>query len=156
MSRYVAHVGAPTLSIIWATVGDPRDYASSGSFLKALGLNLKERSSGRRRGELAITKRGSALARRWIFYWALRAIQREELRPWYEEFTRVGRATSGKQENRKMKGVVAMMRKLCRGLWHAMQHAEDFDYGKILEEPPRRKRRRRPKRRAARVKTFMQ
>ena len=156
MSRYVAHVGGPTLSVIWATVGDPRDYDSSGSFLKALGLNLKERSSGRRRGQLAITKRGPALARRWIFYWALRAIQREELRPWYEAFTRVGRATSGKQENRKMKGVVAMMRKLCRGLWHAMQHAEDFDYGKILEEPPRRKRRRRPKRRAASVKTFVQ
>lgn len=146
MSPYASGVGAATLGVIWATVGDPRRYDSSGSFLKALGLNLKERSSGRRVGELAITKRGPAVTRRWIYYWALRAIQREELKAWYEEFTRVGQATSGKQEHRKMKGVVAAMRKLCRGLWHAMKHEEDFEYGKVLEEPQGRKRRRRRRR----------
>ena len=148
MSRYASVVGAGTLSAIWASVGDPRDYDSSGALLKALGLNLKERSSGRRQGQLAISKRGPSKARRWIYFWALRAIQRPELKGWYAEFTHVGRATSGKQEHRKMKGVVAMMRKLCRGLWYAMKPGEAFDYDKLLAptspgRPRRNKRRRR-------------
>ena len=155
MSRYASAVGAGTLSAIWASVGDPRDYDSSGALLKALGLNLKERSSGRRQGQLAITKRGPSKARRWIYFWALRAIQRPELKDWYTEFTRVGRAISGKQEHRKMKGVIAMMRKLCRGLWYAMKHGEDFDYNQLLApkppDRPRRKSRRRRRRFAVAV-----
>ena len=142
-SRYVGAVGASTLAVLWATVGDPREYDSSGSFLKALGLNLKERSSGRRVGELAISKRGPSRARRWIYYWGLRAIQRDELQAWYVAFTRVGQADCDNSEHRKMKGVVAAMRMLCEGLWHAMKHDEDFDYGKLREEKPGRKRRRR-------------
>lgn len=151
LSRYTM-IGAPTLAAIWAHVGDPRDYSSGGAFLKALGLNLKERSSGHRQGELAITKRGSSQARRWIYFWALRAIQREELKDWYAEFIRVGRKSSadGKQEHRKLKGVVAVMRKLPRGLRHAMIHGEDFDYGKLFEESQRsRRRRKRTRRRSA-------
>lgn len=152
MTQYVSAVGASTLGALWSTVGDPRDYDSSGAFLKALGLNLKERSSGRRQGQLAITKRGPSRARRWVFYWSLRAIQRKELRDWYAQFIRVGNATSGKLEYRKMKGVVAMMRKLCRGLWYAMKHEEEFDYNKLLEPTlPGAKRRRRPPKASART-----
>ena len=146
-------IGAATLAAIWAHAGDPRNYSSGGALLKALGLNLKERSSGKRKGELAITKRGSSQVRRWIYFWALRAIQREELKNWYEEFIRVGRKSpakssrDGKQEHRKMKGVVAVMRKLPRGLRHAMIHGEPFDYAKLFEEPRRRRRRRNRNRR---------
>ena len=130
---YVQDIGAGTLAAILTTVGDPRKYASAGAFLKALGLNLKERSSGRRKGELAISKRGPSRARRWLFYWSLRGVQREELKGWYEEFIKVGKGTSdGKQEHRKMKGIIALMRKQCRGLWHAMKHGEEFEYGKLL------------------------
>ena len=148
MSRYADSVGASTLAVIWSKAGDPRDYDSSGAFLKALGLNLKERSSGRRAGQLAITKRGPSAARRWIFFWSLRAVQRAELKPWYDAFIQVGRPASGAQEHRKMKGVVAIMRKLSRGLWAAMHRDEAFDYGQLLEDKPPRKRRRRRKSRS--------
>jgi transposase len=150
LSRY-AMIGAPTLAAIWVHAGDPRDYGSGGALLKALGLNLKERSSGRRVGELAISKRGSSRARRWLYFWALRAIQREELREWYAQFIRVGRSSSeaGKQEHRKMKGVVAVMRKLARGLRHAMIHEEEFDYGKLFAPSARPRRRRKRRRRTA-------
>ena len=46
-----------------------------------------------------------------------------------------------------MKALVAMMRKLCRGLWYSMKHGEDFDYHKVLEPKALRKRRRRHRRR---------
>ena len=81
MKEYVKSVGAVTLCVLWRSVGDPRQYHSSGALLKALGLNLKELSSGKRNGELTITKRGPSLARKWLYYWALRAVQEDAVRP---------------------------------------------------------------------------
>ena len=72
--------------MIWSKLGDPIEYSSSGAFVKAIGLNLKEISSGQRRGELGISKRGPPEARRWIYYWAMRSVQRPEFAKWYEEF----------------------------------------------------------------------
>ena len=112
MQQFIKEIGAVTLCTIWSTVGDPAKYTSSGAFLKALGLNLKELSSGKRNGQLAITKRGPGLARKLLFYWALRAIQTKEMRPWYQGFQRVGRSGSGSAEHRKMKGLVAAMQAL--------------------------------------------
>ena len=144
MQSHVKSVGAVTLCVIWVTVGDPRKYGSSGAFLKALGLNLKELSSGKHQGELRISKRGPGLARKWLYYWALRGIQTSELRGWYREFQQVGRrgVANPSNQHRKMKGLVAMMRKLCRSLWYTMQHELEFDYAKVfpgkpLPPPPR-------------------
>lgn len=134
-----------TLAVLWNDVGDPIKYGSSGAYMKALGLNLKERSSGKRNGQLAISKRGPSTSRRWLFFWALRAIQRDELADWYSEFTKVGVGGSG-SDLRKMKGVVAMMRKLARSLWYARVHDKDFDYSLVVQgrsRPVRRRRRRR-------------
>ena len=66
-------MGAATLAVLWSEAGDPVAYSSAGADVKALGLNLKERSSGQRNGQLAISKRGPAMSRRWLFFWALRA-----------------------------------------------------------------------------------
>ena len=147
MARYSDAVGASTLAVIWSKLGDPIEYSSSGAFVKAIGLNLKEISSGKRKGELGISKRGPAQARRWIFYWAMRAVQRPEFATWYEEFTRVGSVRSKSVGgHRKMKGLIALMRKLCKALWHVRKHGKDFDYAKVIESisapPPRRRRRR--------------
>lgn len=149
MSKYVDQIGAVTLSVLWSSVGDPRQYGSSGAFLKALGLNLKELSSGKRKGELAITKRGPSVARRFLYFWAMRAVQRPQLKPWYVSFQRVGKNRNGSSEHRKMKGLIAMMRKLCRSLWYVIAHDLEFDYGKVfpgkpLEKRKRHRRRRRP------------
>jgi transposase len=142
MKRYSDAVGAATLAVIWTVVGDPILFGSSGAFMKAIGLNLKEKSSGKRQGALAISKRGPALARRWIFFWAMRAIQRDELQPWYTKFSKVGNQSSS-SEHRKMKGLIAMMRKLCKSLWHARVNDKDFDYSKVIASKPAPVRRRR-------------
>ena len=148
MKPYVQAVGAVTLCTIWATVGDPRQYSSSGAFLKALGLNLKELSSGKRKGELAITKRGPSLARKLLFYWALRGVQHPRLKGWYRQFQRVGKSTGGNSEHRKMKGLVAMMRKLCKSLWYVYHRGEEFDYAKVFPGEPLQKRRKRARRKS--------
>jgi transposase len=134
LQRHVKQVGGVTLCTIWSTVGDPRKYSSSGAFLKALGLNLKELSSGKHQGQLRITKRGPSLARKLLYYWALRAVQEPCLKSWYRNFQRVGRG--GTSEHRKMKGLVAMMRKLCKSLWYVYQHELTFDYAKVFPGKP--------------------
>jgi transposase len=138
MSKYIDAVGSVTLCVIWSLVGDPCKYDSSGAFLKALGLNLKELSSGKRQGQLAITKRGPSRARKYLYFWALRASQRPEIKRWYVEFQKVGRSTS--TEHRKMKGIIALMRKLSRSLWYAKTHDQVFDYAKVFPGRPLEKR----------------
>lgn len=148
MSGLVGTVGAVTLCVIWSSVGDPRNYDSSGAFLKALGLNLKERSSGKYQGQLSITKRGPGLARKYLYFWAMRATRKPELKPWYLDFQKVGRSSSGK-DYRKMKGLVALMRKLSRSLWYAHTHEKAFEYGKVFPGRPLEKRTRTRRRASA-------
>lgn len=135
MKKYVKAVGAVTLCVIWATVGDPRNYHSSGALLKALGLNLKEISSGKRQGEMAISKRGPGLARKWLYFWALRGV-RGELKDWYQEFKQEGKRGKRKSKYRTMKGVIAVMRKLCRSLWYTMRFDLEFDYNLVFPGKP--------------------
>jgi hypothetical protein len=45
-------IGNTTTALLVAERLDPRDYANSRSYCKALGLNLKERSSGQHKGQL--------------------------------------------------------------------------------------------------------
>ena len=142
MERYGKSIGCPTVAVLWSELGDPALYSSAGSYLKALGLNLKERSSGQRIGQLAISKRGPAMTRRWLYFWALRAIQRDELQNWYHEFIQEGHKSS-RGERRKMKGLIALMRKLAKSLWHARVHDKDFDYSLVVGPPLRPTRRRR-------------
>ena len=64
-------IGRMTTAILLSLHLDPRDYYCAKSYLKALGLNLKEKSSGRYVGQLKLTKRGSAKARQYLYFAAL-------------------------------------------------------------------------------------
>lgn len=145
-SKYVKDVGAGTLGVILAKLGDPRGYGSAGAFLKAAGMNLKELSSGKRNGEKAITKRGPATVRRWLYFWALRAVKRDELQEWYFRFHHQHFGAANRPStHRKMKGLIAMMRKLLRSLWSSMNKDERFEYKKVVGSIAQSKRRRRKK-----------
>jgi transposase len=143
-SQYVDTVSAGTLGVILFTIGDPRAYSSAGAILKGCGLNLKEVSSGKRVGEKAISKRGPSMIRRWLYFWAMRAIQREELREWYFRFHSPHHGQGDRSsKHRKMKALTCMMRKLIRSLWSSMIQGKPFDYSRIVESKSKRKGRRR-------------
>jgi len=82
---------APDFGLLTAVVllvkgGDPRMAPNTGSYIKSLGLNLKERSSGRYQGQLRITKRGSGTARQWLYMAVLRLIERDAVvKAWYRQ-----------------------------------------------------------------------
>ena len=51
-------VGIPTACVLWTSTGDPRKYHAAAAYRKAMGLNLKERSSGAYRGSSGLASGG--------------------------------------------------------------------------------------------------
>lgn len=124
-------VGKSSAAGIQAGVGAPKRYAHARQFLKAIGINLKENSSGTaKKGGLHITKRGNSMARRLLFLAALRKVKDDPLvRGWYE--LRVHR-----EGGSKIKALVAVMRKLASALWHIGVHGGAFDARRLFNVPP--------------------
>ena len=121
-------VGMVTACVLWVTLGDPANYHCGEAYRKAMGLNLKERSSGKHRGQLKITKRGPGIVRRWLYLAALRMAQDAEVVGWYE-------AKKVKDKGRGKGALVAVMRKLALAL-HATGCGETFDPRRLFPGKP--------------------
>jgi transposase len=118
--------GKATAAVLVHDVGDPRNFQSSRAYLKACGLNLKEKSSGKTKGRLSITKRGPSRARQYLWLAACRWIQRDSLaRAWYEKKVQ-------RDGGKKARAVVALMRKLGQGLFHVARGAV-FDTARLFD-----------------------
>lgn len=120
-------VGKATAAVVVSAVGEPQKFGCAKAYEKAAGLNVKIRQSGKHAGRLTLSKRGSGVARRYLYLAALRLIQYDPVvRAWY---LRKVERDGGRL---KMKGVVAVMRKLIRALWHVGQ-GERFDSSKLFD-----------------------
>lgn len=115
MAGLAPTLGAATTLVLFALLGTPTAYPSAHSYCKAIGLNLKERSSGKHKGQLSITKRGPSLGRFYLYFAALRLIAKEPVvGRWYRRKTQRPGAIKGKQ-------VVELMRRIAKGIWHHAQ-----------------------------------
>lgn len=124
LARSAAAVGKTTAVVLYCTLGDQAGYADARSYEKAAGLNLKERSSGKHKGKLKLTKRGPSLARFYLYFAALRLIKKDgPAKRWYD--AKVAR------DGIKGKAIAALMRKLIKALWHVGRGA-DFDVHKLF------------------------
>ena len=117
--RMQAVIGKTTAAVVFAAAGDPALYESPQALVKSLGLNLKERSSGKKQNRaLHITKRGSGTARMFLYMAALRLIKNDRVvRAWY------ARKVARDGGRAKIKAVVAVVRKLTLALWHVARGA---------------------------------
>ena len=123
LKEMAALIGKLTAAILIGLHLDPRNFSNAQGFLKALGLNLTEKSSGQYHGQLKISKRGSAVARKYLYLAALRLIQKDPvIGEWY-------RAKADPKI--KMKTVIACLRKLAKALWHVAR-GERFDARKLV------------------------
>lgn len=128
MAAMAAAVGKRTAAVLFAELGPPEQYAHAGTYMKSMGLNLKERSSGKKKGRLCITKRGSGAVRRYLYMAALRLIGNDPVvQRWYQ-------AKILRDGDIRMKAVVAIMRKLARALWHVSK-GERFDSSRLFKMP---------------------
>lgn len=126
LSAVAETVGPAATTALFALVGNPSAYESAGALEKACGMTLKERSSGMKRGQLTLTKRGPAKVRQLLYLAALRLVRDEPLaRAWYE-------ARTAFKGGIKIKAVVAVMRKLLRAVFHVAR-GQPFDVGKLFD-----------------------
>lgn len=122
-----AVLGRTTAAVMVAAAGDPKDYRCPAAYRKALGLNLKEKSSGKHQGGLHISKRGSGVARHFLYLAVLRLLQRDSVvRAWYDK--KVARQGG----HLKSKAIIAIMRKLAMALWHVAR-GEPYDARKLFD-----------------------
>ena len=158
MSKYIDPLGLRLICAIWTFAGSPANYGNSGAFLKALGLNLTENSSGNFQSPMSISKRGPSCIRKHAFYWAMRQSQIPGVKRWFLEYKKVGSSRKKKKEasseTRGLKGLVAIMRKGLKGLWYCVRHDLPFDPLKIFPGKPLDERSR--KRRVSRKNTALE
>jgi transposase len=117
-------VGIGTACVLWAFLGDPHDYYCGQAYVKAMGLNLAVRSSGRWEGHLKISKRGFGIVRYWMYLAAMRQVKTEPVRSWYK----AKRAKDGDQGG---KALVAIMRRLGLALYPAARGVA-FDVNRLV------------------------
>lgn len=119
-------VGKATAAVLVTFSGDPLKYESCDHWLKSFGLNLKEKSSGKHKGQLGITRRGSGRSRKWLYFAVLRLIQQDRIvKAWYKK-------KSARDGGVKMKAIVGIMRKLVKALWYVAR-GEIFDTSKMFD-----------------------
>ena len=117
-------IGKVTTAVLVSLHLDPRRFTTPKSYQKALGVNLTEKSSGQINGRLRLSKRGSSVARRFLYMAALRLLIKDPLiDKWYK---------AKKDDRAKLKTVIALMRKLPLALWH-IARGEQFDASKLLK-----------------------
>ena len=119
-------IGKTTAAVVYCEIGDARSFSSPGSFLKAMGLNLKEKSSGTIKGQLKLTKRGSSRVRHYLWLAVFRWIQKDPIaNAWYQ---RKKERDGGKSS----RAAVALMRKFAKALYHVGRGAT-FDSSKLFD-----------------------
>jgi transposase len=134
IARQAAVVGWATACVLWVHLGDPANYHCAEAYRKAMGLNLKERSSGRYKGQLKITKRGPGAVRRWLYFAAMRLVKTAAVAEWY----------AVKKEQREKGGrraLIAVMRKLALGLYVLGLGEESFDARRLFSPTVKHSRR---------------
>jgi transposase len=127
-------VGLVTASVMWMCLGDVRNYGSAAAYRKAMGLNLRERSSGACKGTLSITKRGQRLVRKWLYFSALRWLREPAVKQWVARKKQRDGGKGGK-------AVVGVMRRLALAAYHVGTHGVVFDPGRLfpgVQQPRRR------------------
>jgi transposase len=119
-------VGHTTAAAIFAEVGDARSFSCTRAFLKAMGLNLKEKSSGTVHGQIKITKRGPSRVRQLLWLAIFRWIQDDPIaNAWYQR-------KKQRDGGRASRAAVALMRKLAKGLYH-VGRGGTFDSNKLFD-----------------------
>ena len=122
-------LGVISVAGLIGEVGDFSKFRTQSEIMKLAGLDLYEVSSGKRKGEKKITKRGRSLMRKILYFAAIQMIGKHGImHEYYERLT--GRGTL------KMRALVAVMRKLL-GIIHAILR-DDRDYVGAYCAPKRR------------------
>lgn len=146
LQRMSKLLGVGTAAVVWCNIGNPHYYHCADAWLKAMGLNLVEMSSGEYQSNVRISKRGDSEARRWLYLSALRWVQKSPVKQWYQrKKEQTGTKIRGTANKRTSgKAVIAVARKMMKGIWHALVHGHAFETEKLFCEGSSKKKDARP------------
>jgi transposase len=111
LQRQAPALGLTTACVLWMCLGDANNYPSAAAYRKAMGLNLKERSSGMLKGKLSLSKRGQRLTRKWLYFSALRWMREPSVKLWIDR-------KKQRDGGRGDKAATGVMRRLALAAWH--------------------------------------
>ena len=129
--RLLSIKGLGTVSVagLIGEVGDFSKFSTQSEIMKLAGLDLYEISSGKRKGQRRISKRGRSLLRKILFYAAIQMIRKNGIM--YDYYARLtGRGME------RMRALIAVSRKLLR-IIHAIVR-DNRDYVGQYQAPERR------------------
>ena len=127
ISHMAPVIGEKSAIALELKLNSASEYESPKSYLKVMGLNLAIIQSGKKQGQLHLSKRGDSTVRKYIYYAAMRWVEKDPwAKSWYQKKVK---RDGGKV---KMKALIALMRKLVQGLWHVGQGRE-FDSTKLFD-----------------------
>jgi transposase len=125
----IKSLGTVSVAGLIGEVGDFAKFSTQSEIMKLAGLDLYEISSGKRRGQRRISKRGRSLLRKILFYAAIQMIRKNGIM--YEYYARLtGRGME------RMRALIAVSRKLLR-IVHAIVR-DNRDYVGQYQAPERR------------------
>ena len=119
--RLLSIKGLGTVSVagLIGEVGDFSGFSTQSEIMKLAGLDLYEISSGKRKGQRRISKRGRSLLRKILFYAAIQMIRKNGIM--YDYYTRLtGRGME------RMRALIAVSRKLLRIIYAIVRDNRDY------------------------------
>ncbi|MFM9282206.1 IS110 family RNA-guided transposase [Paenibacillus jiagnxiensis] len=117
--RSIQGLGTITLAALLACAGDLRNYAHGRQLLRRAGLNLAERTSGKFKGQIKLSKRGDSMLRKYLYLGMLALVnQHPDFKRWHEH--------NQKKGIKKMASITKLIGKLARILIGMVQKGEPY------------------------------
>jgi transposase len=124
----VPGVGVVTVAGFLAEVGDLSHYDHGQQIIRLAGLNLKENSSGKRKGKTGITKRGRSRLRALLFRCVMPMVAKnEEFKALHKYFT-----TRSQNPLKKKQSLIALCSKLIRVLHTLGTKQKEYNANDVL------------------------
>ncbi|MCY9670281.1 transposase, partial [Paenibacillus alginolyticus] len=122
MAGHLRSIGLGTICIaaILSGAGDLRQYAHGNQLLRKAGLNLAESTSGKRKGQIVLSKRGDATLRKYLYLATLGLVGNHPVfRQLHENNVQV-------KQMKKQQSVFKLLGKLARIIVGIVQRGEAF------------------------------
>ncbi|NTZ17416.1 IS110 family transposase [Paenibacillus sp. JMULE4] len=121
-------VGEVTVAGFLAEVGDLNKYDHGQQIIRLAGLNLKENSSGKRKGKTGITKRGRSRLRALLFRCMMPMVAKNEVfKALHKHYT-----TRSQNPLKKKQSIIALCGKLIRILYTLGTKQKEYDAIDVL------------------------
>jgi transposase len=124
--RTIKGLGKIFTAAILAGTGDLRQYAHGRQVLRKAGLNLAESSSGRRKGQIVLSKRGDSALRKYLYLATVQLVWNNPV------FRHLHEQNVQEKKMKKQQSIFKLVGKLARILVGIVQRGEKFSPEKTV------------------------